>query len=58
MKKNNRGGARPGSGQKKKYAEITKTISVRVPVSEKSNIQRMLKTALKKYEKPVTLLQK
>ena len=56
MKTENRGGARPGSGQKKKYAEVTTTISVRVPVSEKSNIQRMLKLALKNYQKPIAIL--
>ena len=57
MNNNKRGGSRPGSGQKKKYGELTTTISVRVPVSEKNNIQRMLKLALKKYEKPATTLQ-
>ena len=53
-----KGGARAGSGRKKLYDDITTTISVRVPVSQKDNIQRMLKLALKKYEKPATQLQK
>jgi hypothetical protein len=58
MIKTKRGGARPGSGQKKKYGEPTTTIAFRVPVSEKSNIQRMMKVALKRFEKPATMLQK
>jgi hypothetical protein len=58
MTKSKRGGPRLNSGAKLKYGEATTTIAFRVPVSEKSNIQRMMKVALKRFEKPATMLQK
>jgi hypothetical protein len=58
MIKSKRGGVRPNSGAKLKYGEPTTTIAFRVPISEKSNIQRMMKLTLKKYQRPATMLQK
>jgi hypothetical protein len=47
-----RGGARPGAGRKPKFKgeEETTTISFRVPVSKKEEIDDKVQKLLKKYQ--------
>jgi hypothetical protein len=48
--KENRGGARKGSGPKLKYKERTKTISFRVPESKFQEIKEKINELLKEYK--------
>lgn len=45
-KTNQRGGERPNSGRKRKYGEVTKMVSIRVPLSEVNNVKKLVKTYL------------
>jgi hypothetical protein len=40
------GGERPNSGRKRKYGEVTKIVSVRVPLSEVTNVKKLVKKYL------------
>ena len=40
------GGERPNSGRKRKYGEDTKIVSIRVPLSEVTNVKKMVKKYL------------
>lgn len=48
-KRSKRGGPRPNSGAKPKYGEPTTTIAVRVPVSKKGYIKRVIEVELLKF---------
>ncbi len=45
-KPNQWGGERPNSGRKRKYGEVTKILSMRVPLSEVSNVKKLVKNYL------------
>lgn len=47
MEKKTRGGARVGAGRKPKYGEPTTNITIRVPVSHKNLIYKMVADYLK-----------
>lgn len=40
------GGERPNSGRKRKYGEVTKILSMRVPLSEANNVKKLVKNYL------------
>ena len=46
-----RGGARPGSGQPKKYACETKVLGFRVPIEFEEEIKTEVQSILKRYER-------
>ena len=45
-KTNQWGGERPNSGRKRKYGEVTKILSMRVPLSEVANVKKLVKNYL------------
>jgi hypothetical protein len=51
MKRENRGGARLGSGAKPKYGEPTMAISIRVPESKVIEFKAMTKEFLNQFKK-------
>lgn len=50
-KKENRGGAREGSGRKPKYGEETTTIAFRVPVSKVDLVKKAVKELIDSHPK-------
>ncbi len=48
--KNKNGGHRPGSGQKPKYGEPTKTITFRVPQSKVEDVKVLVKKYLEMFK--------
>lgn len=40
------GGERPNSGRKRKYGEVTKLVSFRVPLSQVNNVKKLVKNYL------------
>lgn len=42
----NWGGERPNSGRKRKYGEVTKLVSFRVPLSKVNNVKKLVKNYL------------
>jgi hypothetical protein len=40
------GGERPNSGRKQKYGELTKILSIRVPLSKFEDVRNLVKTYL------------
>lgn len=51
VKRDPRGGKRPGAGRKKKYGEETVTITFRVPKSKEQKIKRIVSNELKNKRK-------
>ena len=50
-KKENRGGARKGSGAKPRYNEKTEIVSFRCPKSKIAELKKLVKDKLVSYEK-------
>jgi hypothetical protein len=50
MKKENRGGKRVGAGPPFKYAEVTCNITLRVPLSKKADVKRLVYAFLEQYK--------
>lgn len=48
-KTENRGGVRPGSGQKKKYGEETTTVAFRCPMSKVDELKLIVKSKLSEW---------
>ena len=54
QKKENRGGKREGAGPKFKYGEPTGNITLRVPLSRKSEVKKMVYAYLDQFKVPNT----
>lgn len=52
-KKETRGGARKGSGAKRKYSEQTKTVAFRCPVSKVDELKFFIKIKLAEWSQDV-----
>ena len=53
-KKENRGGKRAGAGPKFIYGEPTCNVTLRVPISRKSEVKKMVYAYLSQYKVPNT----
>jgi hypothetical protein len=51
--KETRGGARKGSGAKRKYSEKTKTVAFRCPLSKVDELKLLIKTKLAEWSQDV-----
>ena len=49
-KKENRGGKREGAGPKFKYGEDTVNITLRVPITKKDDVKRLVYAYLEQYK--------